>query len=163
MGSAWTEKILHRFTDDSDGESPNGGLILDANGALYGTTIDGGPGNGRGTVFKLLPPKGRAQPWIETFLHVFSSCNGSAPCEPNAGVIFDSAGNLYGTATNFLFRMKQPTRKGGNWSLAVLYMFKGSPDGSGPGELIFGSTGAIYGATGAGGTSGNGTVFRTAP
>lgn len=161
-GGAWTEKILHRFIGGSDGEIPNGGLVFDAKGALYGTTINGGPGF-FGTMFKLSPPNGHSRSWKETFLHIFSSCNPTVPCEPNAGMIFDSAGNLYGTATNFLFRMRPPLRKGRNWSFAVLYMFKGSPDGSAPGELIFGSTGAIYGATGAGGTSGNGTVFRTAP
>jgi uncharacterized repeat protein (TIGR03803 family) len=163
MGGAWTEKLLHRFTDGNDGASPNGGLILDMEGALYGTTISGGPSNGRGTVFKLSPPNGHSRSWTETFLHVFSSCNGSAPCEPDAGVIFDSAGNLYGTAANFVFRMKPSVRKAGNWNLIVLYMFKGSPDGSAPAELVFDSTGAIYGPTGGGGTSGNGSVFRTAP
>jgi uncharacterized repeat protein (TIGR03803 family) len=163
IGGAWTEEILHRFTGANDGEGPNGGLIFDARGALYGTTIDGGPGNGRGTVFKLAPSNGHSRSWTETFLHVFSSCNGTAPCEPNAGVIFDSTGNLYGTGDNFLFRIKPPLREGGNWSLAVLYMFEGSPDGSAPAELIFGSTGAIYGPTGGGGISGNGTVFRAAP
>jgi len=163
MGNPWTEKILHRFTGGNDGEGPNGGLIFDTKGALYGTTINAGPGNGRGTVFKLSPPNAHSRSWMETFVHVFTSCNGSAPCEPNAGVVFDSVGNLYGTATDFLFRLKPPVRKGGSWSLAVLYMFKGSPDGSAPGELIFGSTGAIYGPTGGSGASGNGTVFRVAP
>ena len=163
MGRAWTEKILHRFTGEDDGEGPNGGLILDAKGALYGTTINGGPGNGRGTVFRLSSLSGHSQSWTETFIRVFNSCNGSAPCEPSAGVIFDSAGNLYGTATDFLFRMRPPVRKGGSWNLAVLYRFKGSPDGSAPSQLIFGSAGVIYGPTAGGGTSGNGTVFRAAP
>jgi uncharacterized repeat protein (TIGR03803 family) len=162
-GGAWAEKIVHRFTGGNDGEGPNGGLIFDAKGALYGTTINAGPGNGRGTVFKLSPPNAHSRSWTETFIHVFNSCNGSGPCEPNAGVIFDSVGNLYGTATDFLFRLKPPVRKGGSWSLAVLYMFQGSSDGSAPGELVFGSTGAIYGLTGAGGTSGNGTVFEVSP
>jgi uncharacterized repeat protein (TIGR03803 family) len=161
-GGAWREKILHRFIGGNDGETPNGGLIFDAKGALYGTTINGGPGF-FGTVFKLSPPNGHNRSWTEGFLHTFMSCNPTVPCEPNAGVIFDSAGNLYGTATNFLIRLKPPVLKGGNWSLAVLYEFKRSPDGSGPGDLIFGSTGAIYGATGAGGTSDNGTVFQAAP
>jgi uncharacterized repeat protein (TIGR03803 family) len=160
-GGAWKEKVLHRFIGGNDGETTNGGLIFDAKGALYGTTINGGPGF-FGTVFKLSPPNGHNRSWTETFLHTFMSCNPTVPCEPNAGVIFDSTGNLYGTATNFLFRMR-PLHKGGNWSLAVLYMFKGSPDGSAPGELIFGGSGAIYGATGAGGTSGNGTVFEISP
>ena len=161
-GGAWTEKILHRFIGDKDGETPNGGLVFDANGALYGTTINGGPGF-FGTVFKLSPPSGHSRSWTETFLHTFVSCNPTVPCEPNTGVIFDSAGNLFGTATNFLFRMKPPMRKGGNWSLAVLYKFKGSPDGSAPAGLIFSSTGAIYGTTEGGGTSGNGTVFKISP
>jgi hypothetical protein len=59
--------------------------------------------------------------------------------------------------------MKRPIVRGGDWSLVSLYEFKGSPDGSDPVGLIFGSSGAIYGLTGGGGTSGNGTVFRAAP
>jgi uncharacterized repeat protein (TIGR03803 family) len=161
-GGAWTEKILHRFTGGNDGEIPNGGLIFDAKGALYGTTINGGPGF-FGTVFKLSPPNGPGRLWTETFLHVFSSCNPTVPCEPNTGVIFDSAGNLYGVATDFLFRMMPPVSRWDHWSFAVLYMFQGSPDGSGPNDLIFGSAGAIYGTTAGGGTSGNATVFRVAP
>ena len=163
-GGAWSEKILHRFTGSNDGEGPNGSLIFDTKGALYGTTVNGGPGNAFGTVFRLSPPNGRSRPWTETFVHVFSSCNGSAPCEPNTSVIFDYAtGNLYGVGANFLFRMKPPVLRGGNWSLVRLYKFKGSPDGSDPVGLIFGSSGEIYGLTGGGGASGNGTVFRAAP
>jgi uncharacterized repeat protein (TIGR03803 family) len=162
-GGAWSERILHRFTGSNDGEGPNGGLIFDTTGALYGTTINGGPGNAFGTVFRLSPPNEHSQRWTETFVHAFSSCNGSAPCEPNTGVIFDCAGNLYGLGANFLFRMKRPIVRGGDWSLVSLYEFKGSPDGSDPVGLIFGSSGAIYGLTGGGGTSGNGTVFRAAP
>ena len=163
MGGMWTEKILHRFTGKNDGEGPSGNLIFDGKGALYGTTIIGGPGEAFGTVFRLSPRKESGSLWTETFLHVFSSCNRTVPCEPNAGVIFDSAGNLYGTATNFLFRMRPPDCKGCKWDLTVLYMFEGSPDGSAPAALIFGSTGAIYGPTGGGGTLGDGTVFRAVP
>jgi uncharacterized repeat protein (TIGR03803 family) len=108
-GGAWTEKMLHRFIGGNDGEIPNGGLIFDAPGALYGTTINGGPGF-FGTVFRLSPPNGHGRSWTETFLHTFLSCNPTIPCEPNVGVIFDSSGNLYGTATNFLFRIATSPR-----------------------------------------------------
>jgi uncharacterized repeat protein (TIGR03803 family) len=161
-GGAWTEKILHRFTDGNDGASPNGGLVFDTKGALYGTTLSGGPGNGRGTVFKLSPPNGQTRSWMETFLHVFSACS-PAPCDPGAGVIFDSVGNLYGVATYVVFRLKPPAENGSNWSYGALYRFKGQPDGSDPLGLTFGSTGALYGPTGAGGSSGNGTVFEISP
>jgi len=162
-GGAWIEEILHRFTGGNDGDGPNGGLVFDAKGALYGTTIIGGPRNAFGTVFRLSPPGRPGRSWTETFLHVFSTCNGRAPCEPNIGVIFDSVGDLYGVGTNFLFRMKPPLRKGYRWSFTTLYMFTGSPDGSGPVGLIFGKTGAVYGPTVGGGASGNGTVFSVAP
>jgi uncharacterized repeat protein (TIGR03803 family) len=69
-------------------------LIFDNAGNLYGTT-GGGGANGDGTVFELTPSNGI---WTETVLHSFSGSDGLTP---DAGLIFDSAGNLYGTTTGF--------------------------------------------------------------
>ena len=89
----WTEKVLHSFhRNGTDGASPYAGLVLDAAGNLYGTTVDGGTYRG-GTVFELTPQAGGG--WTETVLHVFSS--GTDGASPEAGLIFDAAGNLYGT------------------------------------------------------------------
>jgi uncharacterized repeat protein (TIGR03803 family) len=76
------------------GSAPVGGVILDAAGNLYGVTFAGG--NGAGTVFELsLTSNG----WIEKILHVFGS-TGTDGNSPFAGLIFDNAGNLYGTTAN---------------------------------------------------------------
>jgi hypothetical protein len=65
-------------------------------------------------------------------------------------------------------RLKPPKQKGGNWTLNVLYTFKGAPDGRNPLELTFGPGGALYGTTLYGGTGqscqgGCGTVFKAWP
>jgi uncharacterized repeat protein (TIGR03803 family) len=92
-GTPWTETVLH-FFEGSDGESPDGGVIFDGRGALYGTTV----GAGWGTVYKLTPPARRmppGTPWTETILHSFSMApDGNFPY---SGVIFDRHGAMYGT------------------------------------------------------------------
>src|SRR5580658_7143427 len=87
-------KVLHAFYG-SDGYQPYAGLIFDAAGNLYGTTLEGGTGCqiGCGTVFKLSPNADGS--WTESVLHSF---NGSDGAYPYAGLIFDAAGSLYGTA-----------------------------------------------------------------
>lgn len=87
----WTVSILHIFTGGAVGGAPTGGVILDAASNLYGTTQLGGPAND-GVVFKLTPnPDGS---WSETVLHSFTGADGKTPV---AGMIFDKAGNLYGS------------------------------------------------------------------
>jgi uncharacterized repeat protein (TIGR03803 family) len=97
----WTETVLHRFKRYPDGDNPVAGLIFDSHGALYGTTLQGGP-SGLGTVFKLTPPIPPATHWTETVLYNF---NGTSPFpgkpqdgeRPKAGLTFDPSGALYGT------------------------------------------------------------------
>jgi hypothetical protein len=99
----WAEKVLHHFSGGGDGGVPFAAVILDEEGALYGTTGWGGnlndctgsglPG-GCGVVFKLTPNSNGA--WNETVLHRFLDNPGALP---EAGVIFDASGNLYGTTT----------------------------------------------------------------
>jgi uncharacterized repeat protein (TIGR03803 family) len=98
-GGKWTETVLHSFKGGSDGYYPQYCTpVLDMAGNLYGTTEDGGDmstcnGNGCGTVFKLTPGKGGR--WKKTILHRFAG--GSDGIGPEAGVVLDSAGNIYGT------------------------------------------------------------------
>jgi len=160
---AWAEKIVHRFTDGSDGAGPDSGLIFDANGALYGTAVSGGSGNGFGVVFRLAQAKQSGR-WIETVLHSFQG--GTDGRDPQ-GLVFDSLGHLY-CSSGPIVRLKPPKQKVGNWTLDVLYEFKGSPDGRSPLDLIFGAGGALYGTTLYGGTGqscqgGCGTVFEAFP
>jgi uncharacterized repeat protein (TIGR03803 family) len=105
---AWTETVLHSFnafsTHNKDGAAPIGRLVIDGAGNLYGTTPSGGPGLG-GTVFRLAPDANGA--WTETVLCSFDvpgghvSQQGTHGYSPQAGLIFDAAGNLYGTAKSF--------------------------------------------------------------
>ena len=89
-----TETVLYSFKGGIDGAGPRAGLIFDANGALYGTTCEGGTA-GYGTVFKLTPPTAGKTQWTETVLHRFPG--GSDGARPSAGLICDSNGALYGT------------------------------------------------------------------
>ena len=92
-GGGWTEKVLHSFGNGTDGIWPYAGLTLDALGNLYGTTTYGGTYND-GTVFELTPAAGGG--WTEKVLHNFNN-DGADGWFPGAGLIFDAAGNLYGT------------------------------------------------------------------
>jgi uncharacterized repeat protein (TIGR03803 family) len=94
----WTSAILYRFrgSENDDGAYPNGGLLLDESGALYGTTSAGGD-NDHGTVFKLAPPPTLGDAWTRTFLHRFKG--GKDGSMPLAGLTRDGDGVFYGTAS----------------------------------------------------------------
>jgi uncharacterized repeat protein (TIGR03803 family) len=84
-----TETVLHSFSaTGGDGAMPDGGLLLDGAGNLYGTTYAGG-NSYFGTVFKLDTSN------TETILHTFSGTDGRSP---DLGLVRDSKGNFYGTA-----------------------------------------------------------------
>ncbi len=171
-GTRWTEQMVHRFAD-KDGAGPNGGLIFDAKGRLYGTTGGGGGGTNQGVVFRFVPARtGRS--WVEDLLHVFSG-EGNAPCCPSAGLALDPSGGFYGVSlggqyfrgTTFL--MKQPTTPSGAWRFALVDTFRGAPDAAYPeARVIFSSAGNLYGTTQGGGSGeacdgGCGTVFELKP
>jgi uncharacterized repeat protein (TIGR03803 family) len=92
----WRISVLHSFSSGSDeGWAPMAGLTADAAGNLYGTTYSGGQdGRGCGTVFKLSP--GKNNKWTHTVLYSFDPYQ-SEGCHPTGGLVFDKAGNLYGT------------------------------------------------------------------
>ncbi len=138
----WTETVLHSFKGGSDGANPTyGDLAFDQAGNIYGTTPNGGD-NQSGTVFELSPS---GSTWTETVIHAF---NGSDGYEPYAGVIFDNAGNLYGTTSGGeggngnAFEM---THSASGWSLSVIYNFP-FPGGA-YGGLVRDSAGNLYGIT----------------
>ncbi len=148
----------YTFTGGSDGDGPNGSLVFDTSGALYGTTEAGGDlscngGGGCGTVFKLTPPATPGGAWKFTLLHTFTG--GSDGGFPNGGLIFDASGTLYGTTDSTVFELTLPITAGAVWTETVLYRFSGSSDGGEPnGGLIFDVSGALYGTTQYGGDSG---------
>lgn len=168
-GGKWTQTLLHRF-NGRDGSNSAAGVVFDGNGNLYGTTSFG-PGP-NGLIFELKKPSGKIDSWTEAVLHLFT--DGYDGGYPAAGLVFDSRGNLYGTALaggiprGVVFRL-EPPKRGNSWPLAVLYNFTGSPDGNHPtASLIFDGRGNLYSTTEWGGTGqscqgGCGTVFEAAP
>jgi uncharacterized repeat protein (TIGR03803 family) len=163
-GSGWTETVLHNFTGNFvDGSNPSANLIFDGSGNLYGTTAAGGT-FGEGTVFELLP-NGDAG-WIENVLYSFEN-TGSDGTGPEASLMFDSAGNLYGTTAGdssglgTVFELMPVA--GGAWTEKIIYVF-GATGGYLPlAGLIIDKAGNLYGTTFFGGTYGDGTAFELSP
>jgi uncharacterized repeat protein (TIGR03803 family) len=155
--------VLHNFTGGLGGGQPYAGVIRDSAGNLYGTTSSGGTANA-GVVYKL-----------DTAGHemvLYNFTGGTDGSEPLAGVIRDSAGNLYGTTAyggtpcpppvqgdppgcGVVYRLDTAGRE------TVLYSFTGGADGSVPyAGVIRDSAGSLYGTTYAGGTANDGVVYR---
>ena len=163
---AQTYETLYSFTGTSDGSEPASRLTLN-NGNLYGTTYSGGLGYG--TVFELTPNGSGG--WTQTTLYSFCPVTGCADGQnpTYSYVMFDSQGNLYGTAFGggasgygVVFKL---TASGGTWTESVIHSFANAPDGANPvNGLIMDTTGNLYGTTYAGGTgAGNGCVFELSP
>ena len=169
-GGKWTEKVLHGFRGGRDGANPNGGLVFDTTGAIYGTTYSGGNQEckfndsvGCGTAFELAPPAKPGQDWIENVITRFGDALDAG--EPSAGLVFDSDGRLYGTTLGgsggwgTIFRL-DPKPNGG-WKGRILYSFHDNDDGCCPrAALTVSAAGDFYGSATGGGVSGGGTVFR---
>ena len=171
-GGRWKDNVLHSF-NYTDGAHTYAGVTLDAAGNLYGTTGWAGRYD-CGTIFELTRIPGRG--WSETALQSLVGADG---CDPFAGLIVDTAGNLYGTTTRggtgyycsfwcgTVFQLTPSA--GGGWTETVLYNFNG-PDGDFPAAgVVFDAVGNLYGTTEAGGElstcngSGCGTVFKLMP
>ncbi len=154
LTSSGVETVVHSFTGGSDGGHPNGDLIADAQGNLYGTT-PAIPRSTHGTVFKVTPQG------VFTVLHTFSGPDGFSP---RSGLIMDAAGNLYGTTfSGGSFGDGVAYKMTGGGTETVLHSFSGS-DGSFPvGGLVFDTVGNLYGTTAYGGASNNGVVFKLTP
>ncbi len=174
------ESVLYTFGGGfhgPDGALPSSSLETDAKGNLYSTTLGGGSNDavcgegGCGIIFEMSPDG------TETILYTFTG--GADGAGPN-GIIFDSAGNLYGTALGGVY---QNCNGGGcgvvfklapSGNLTVLYSFTGGSDGAGPaaGSLTIDKAGNLYGATAYGGNLsacvvgsriGCGVVFKIDP
>ena len=137
-------KVIYTFTGTPDGAVPVSDLTFDAEGNLYGTTVGGGT-YGYGTVFELKHTGGG---WEEEVLYSFTG--GSDGGYPEAGVIFDSQGSLYGTTSGATtcgnVFMLTPNSHGG-WAESVLYTFTCGDDGASPQtDLTFDAKGNLFGA-----------------
>ena len=155
---AQTEKVLYSFQGGNDGTNPSTGLVADSSGNLFGTTTDGGSA-GNGVVYELSPSQGGG--WTQSVTYTFHGADGAAPA---AGLIFDGAGNLYGTTStggkDHAGTVFQLTPSGGVWTETVLHSFT-DKDGSHPtASLVFDQTGNLYGTTLFGGSTHGGTVFQ---
>jgi len=171
--SGWQESVVHTFIDKADGAYPLGGVTMDAAGNLYGTTSSGGnindcPGqvSGCGTVFKLTPS---STGWTERALHTFAQNAGGYA--PQAGVVFDAAGNLYGTTETGGGVFKLTPTSSGPWTFSLLKTL-GLRGGATPlAGVALDAAGNVYGTTNAGGdlsssvcnSNGCGVVFKLTP
>jgi uncharacterized repeat protein (TIGR03803 family) len=160
LDTTGAETVLHSFTGAPDGNWPLARLIRDAAGNLYGTTHQGGASEW-GTVFKL------DATGAETVLYSFTG--GADGGEPDAELILDAAGNLYGT-TRYGGGGGCPAGCGTVFKLdttgteTVLHSFQGNPEGGSPvAGLIRDAAGNLYGTTLYGGAVGKGTVFKLDP
>ncbi len=172
VAGGWQEILLHNFDNtSSDGYAPQAGLSFDGQGNLYGTTLYGGSNsncNGScGTVFELTSEAGGT--WAESVIHNFSN-NGIDGWWPNASLLLDSSGNLYGTTGyggsglggyGTVFELSPSN---GSWTEKILHNFDdNNQDGLIPNaSLIFDGSGNLYSTT-YGGGAGYGTVFEIIP
>ncbi len=146
----WNQIVLYSFTGGADGARPYSNVIFDSVGNLYGTTQYGGDltcdaPSGCGVAFELSPVGGG---WTETVLHNFGNYPDGA--NPVNGMIFDAAGNLYGTATNSVFELSP---SGGGWTEQVIYRNLASLSG-----LTMDAAGNIFGVS-----SGSDVAFELSP
>lgn len=161
----WKETALHNFCADAgcaDGETPMGRLLLDAAGNLFGVAFYGGANNG-GVVFE------RSSGGSYNVIHTFCTpdCNSDGD-SPDAGLIMDHAGNLFGTtqiggsgSEGTVYKLRH-----GDWAETVLYNFcslNKCKDGYQPdGSVRLDKNGNLYGTT-SGGMFEAGTVFELSP
>jgi hypothetical protein len=160
---AVTEKVLHTF-NSTDGGQTIAKLVFDSKGNLYGTTPVGG--KGFGVVYKLSPNS--IGGFTRTIIHNFSG--GRDGANPQAGLIFDAAGNLYGTAAaggvhgdGVVLELK--SNGTGGWTETVLWPFTGGVDEGSPNNaLVLDSvTGSLFGTTDGIDSTQFGTLFRLSP
>jgi uncharacterized repeat protein (TIGR03803 family) len=187
VSNGWKPRVVYSFHGGDDGENPVGNLTFDSAGNIYGVTNAGGsPECGCGTVFKLAPV---SDGWKESVLYRFDYTKTYQDgVFPDAGVIIDAAGNLYGTTPNggngcpyscgTVYEVSP--NADGDWKETILYNFKGgapfnpADDGMLPASpLVMDTKGNLYGTTPWGGSNtaascgseptGCGVVFELSP
>jgi uncharacterized repeat protein (TIGR03803 family) len=175
-GSGWILTTLYNYQGGYDGAEPEAPPAIGPDGSLYGTTYEGGPSGcviGCGTVYKLTPPANSCRsascPWTKTVVHSFQSSSRTDGAFPGYGkLIFDQAGNLYGTTSgggaNGFGTVFELIPSNGSWTETILYSFSSIEDGYLPySSVIFDSVGNLFGTTQNGGPNSNGTVYELSP
>jgi hypothetical protein len=175
-GGTWTEQVLYSFKGGNDGANPNGGLIFDKEGAIYGTTQVGGSTTlcvyvgfvGCGTVFQLKPPAEKGGSWTESLLHRFRSYPMDG-VDPNGNLILQS-GSLYGTTmgggkweSGLIFKLAPPSQTGGRWTETFIHEFNEVTGDLPSAGLVQDCLGNLYGTLAAGDPTSGGSIFRLYP
>ncbi len=149
------QTVLYDFTGGADGGIPND-VTMGPDGSLYGTTFGGGAGGQtgaqEGVVFRL-DLSGQ-----ETVLHSFTGLSDGG--SPEAPVIFDGAGNLYGTTAEGGLGGGVVYKGDTAGNYAVLYAFTGACGGDAYGGLLFDAVGNLFGTTAGYGAGGAGVVYK---
>jgi len=185
--SGAAKTTMHAFSSRHarDGVFPEGGLVADRHGMLFGTTLGGGNTGGQcgndgcGLVYELIPSGGRVAHWTERVLYAFTGPDGSSPF---ASLLLGRDGALYGTTygggsrfcqggCGVAFKLTQPHERAAMWTETIVHQFGDGPgDGFSPvSPLIQDRYGVLYGTTQNGGDlkCGNGTgcgaVFALRP
>jgi uncharacterized repeat protein (TIGR03803 family) len=159
----WDLRPVYSFRGQPDGSFPYGAILFDGSGNVYGTTYYGGT-NGIGAVYKLSTrPTGE---WGEEIIYSFQ--DGTDGNSPISNLVFDAAGNLYGTTSEggagsgVIFKLSPVG--GGQWIESVVHSFQGPPDGSfAYNGMVVDRFGNFYGATVHGGTNDDGSVYKFTP
>lgn len=161
-GTKYSENILYKFADGADGSVAGGGIVVDASGNLFGTTLQGGNTtvdclqfghSGCGTVFELTPPSGGGN-WTKSIVHTFAGTDGAYP----EILLQDAAGNLFGTASEnsggggacafYCGAVFGLTYASGTWTETILHSFTRGSDNAGPQfGLTADSAGTLYGVS----------------
>src|SRR5437588_1172596 len=159
----WDFRTIYSFKGQVDGSFPYGALLFDASGNIFGTTYYGGANN-IGAVYKL--SRRPIAEWEEKVLYSFrDGANGSNPI---SNLVFDSAGNLYGTTSEgglgsgIIFKLSPVS--GGQWIETVVHRFRGPPDGAfAYNGMVVDRFGDFYGATVHGGDNDDGSIYKFTP
>lgn len=174
---AWSESVLYRFKNLTDGSAPQSGVVADSTGNLYGAAMQNGNSadktlncksvglSGCGTIFKLTKPTTAGTTWKLVPLYIFPN---TGTAEGPLGVLRDSIGNLYGAAAftpsghtcsglsfycGEVFKLTKPNATHPTWTYSALHTFTtGAEPGAG---LAVDTAGVLYGIT----TYGTNTVF----
>ena len=166
-GSGWVLTPLHDFSGTDNDAHPWAGVTFGPNGRLYGTTM-----LDDGAVFNLQPPPNAPasvlDPWTETVIHQFSGDDNDGYNPVYGKLVFDQAGNLYGTTESGgafnVGTVYEMTPSNGGWTESVIYSFRDEAnDGQGPQSgVIFDQSGNLYGTT-YWSNPGWGTVYELTP
>lgn len=167
-GNGWTNSVLYNFEDETAGDEPVGGLIVDSAGNIYGTTISGGDIVCLcGVVFELSPSGGR---WTYRVLHIFTGATDGL--WPQNTLMMDAAGNLYGTTSDggpgggggrgggTVFELSPA---GNNWDFSTIYALPPVVESGPMSGVIMDAHGNLYGTSFGGGVYSQGLVFKLSP